>query len=161
MASEIDIETEVSINSNYDTGSNHVVPVMLTFYDSDLKTVKERSRSKLQSVHKFRRKRNIMSFHSNIIIFLVIKEQLPQNLLINCLKMCLFYLSVLSLFLFCCKNVFFQGGGGLTSGTYFFDLLLLFLKNALLSLLFHSKMSFTCKNPDFFLARSSRSDLIN
>ena len=50
---------------------------------------------------------------------------------------------------------FFQGGGGggggwLTSGNYFFDLLLLFLKNALLSLLFHSKISFTRKNPEFF-----------
>ena len=33
---------------------------------------------------------------------------------------------------------------------YFFDLLLLFHENALLSLLFHSKMSFTHKNPDFF-----------
>ena len=63
--------------------------------------------------------------------------------------MCLSYLSVLSPFLFSCKNVFFQWGG-LTSGTYFFDLLLIFLKNALLSLLFHSKMSFTRKNPEFF-----------
>ena len=36
------------------------------------------------------------------------------------------------------------------------DLLLLFLKNALLSLLFHSKMSFMRKNPDFF-PRSLRS----
>ena len=42
------------------------------------------------------------------------------------------------------------GGGRFTSGTYFFDLLLLFLKNALLPLIFHSKMSFTCKNPEFF-----------
>ena len=73
--------------------------------------------------------------------------------------MCLSYLSVLSPFLFSCKNVFLSvcvcvcvwgGGGGLTSGTYFFDLLLLFLKNALLSFLFHSKMSFMRKNPDFF-----------
>ena len=54
MASEIEIETEKSKkNSNNDTGSNHVV----TFYDSDLKTMKERSRSRLQSVHKFQRKR--------------------------------------------------------------------------------------------------------
>ena len=45
-----------------DTGSNHVVPVMLTFYDSDLKTVKERSRSRLQSVHKFQRKRKYNEF---------------------------------------------------------------------------------------------------
>ena len=66
--------------------------------------------------------------------------------------MCLSYLSVLSPFLFSCKNVFFSKGGGgrFTSGTYFFDLLLLFLKNALLPLIFHSKMSFTCKNPYFF-----------
>ena len=31
-----------------DTGSNHVAPVMLAFYDFDLKTVKERSRSKFR-----------------------------------------------------------------------------------------------------------------
>ena len=41
-------------------------------------------------------------------------------------------------------------GGRFTSGIYFFDLLLLFLKNALISLLFHSKMPFTSKNPEFF-----------
>ena len=52
-----------------------MVPVMLTFYDTDLKTVKERSPSRLQSVHKFQRNENIMSFHSNIIIFLGLKEQ--------------------------------------------------------------------------------------
>ena len=39
---------------------------------------------------------------------------------------------------------------------YFFDLLLLFHENALLSLLFHSKMSFTRKNPEIF-RRSLRS----
>ena len=33
---------------------------------------------------------------------------------------------------------------------YFFDLLLLFHENALLSLLFHSKLSFTRKNPEIF-----------
>ena len=77
MASEIEIETEKSQKTQEnDTGSNHVVPVMLTFDDSDLKTVKERSRSRLQSMHKFQKKNeNIMSFHSNIIIFLGIKEQ--------------------------------------------------------------------------------------
>ena len=49
MASEIEIETEKSPKlKKKDTGSNHVVPVMLTFYDSDLKTVKERSRSKFR-----------------------------------------------------------------------------------------------------------------
>ena len=68
--------------------------------------------------------------------------------------MCLSYLSVLSPFSSTAKMSFLRwwggGGGGLTSGTYFFDLLLLFLKNALLSLLFHSKMSFTRKNPEFF-----------
>ena len=42
MASEIEIETKkVPKTQEKDTGSNHVVPVMLTFYDSDLKTVKE------------------------------------------------------------------------------------------------------------------------
>ena len=67
--------------------------------------------------------------------------------------MCLSYLFVLSPFLFSCKNVFSvreEERGRFTSGTSFFDLLLLFLKNALLPLLFHSKMSFTGKNPDFF-----------
>ena len=57
------------------------------------------------------------------------------------------------------KCLFFSeggGGAGLQVGPTFFDLLLLFLKNALLSLLFHSKMSFTCKNPEF-LPRSLRS----
>ena len=39
-----------------------MVPVMLTFYDSDLKTVKERSRSRLQSVYKFQRKRKYNEF---------------------------------------------------------------------------------------------------
>ena len=43
-------------------GSNHVVPVMLTFYDSDLKAVKERSRSRLQSMHTFQRKRKYNEF---------------------------------------------------------------------------------------------------
>ena len=64
MASEIEIETEKSQKTQEnDTGSNHVVPVMLTFDDSDLKTVKERSRSRLQSMHKFQKKNeNIMSF---------------------------------------------------------------------------------------------------
>ena len=57
MASEIEIETEKSQKTQEkDTKSNHVVPVMLSFYDSDLKTVKERSRSRLQSVYKFQRK---------------------------------------------------------------------------------------------------------
>ena len=80
--------------------------------------------------------------------------------------MCQSYLSLLSPFLFSCKHVFFSvrggglgwgggrgGGAGLQSYKWdllFFYLLLLFLKNALLSLLFHSKMSFTRKNPEFF-----------
>ena len=63
MASEIEIETETSPKTQEkDTGINNVVPVMLTFYDSDLKTVKERSRSRLQSVHKFQRKRKYNEF---------------------------------------------------------------------------------------------------
>ena len=81
---------------------------------------------------------------------------LPHNLLMNCLKN-VSNLSVLSPFLFSCKNIFFsvRGGGGGGGQAYkwdlLFDLLLLFLKNALLSLLFHSKMSLTRKNPYFFL----------
>ena len=63
MASKIEIETEKSQKTQeIDTGSNHVVPVLLTFYDSDLKTVKERSRSRLHSVHKFQRKRKYNEF---------------------------------------------------------------------------------------------------
>ena len=63
MASEIEIETEKSPKTQEkDTGSNHVVPVMLTFYDSDLKTVKERSWSRLQSMHKFQRKQKYNEF---------------------------------------------------------------------------------------------------
>ena len=68
-------------------------------------------------------------------------------------------MSILSII--CTQSVFVQlqkclffskggGGGRFTTETYFFDLLLLFLKNALLSLLFHSKMSFTCKNSEFY-----------
>ena len=49
MASGIESETGKSPKTQEkDTGSNHVVPVMLTFYDSDLKTVKEGSRSKFR-----------------------------------------------------------------------------------------------------------------
>ena len=64
-------------------------------------------------------------------------------------------LSIITLFVFVqLQNCLFfskcGGGGGLTNVTYYFDLFLLFLKNALLSLLFHSKMSFTRKNPEFF-----------
>ena len=41
MISEIEIETEKSPkNQEKDTWSNHVFPVMLTFYDTDRKTVK-------------------------------------------------------------------------------------------------------------------------
>ena len=45
---------------------------------------------------------------------------------------------------------------------YCFDLLLLFHENALLSLLFHSKMSFTRKNPENFprLLRSLQFDTV-
>ena len=42
------------------------------------------------------------------------------------------------------------GGGRLTSGTYFLISSCFFLKIALVSLLFHSKMSFTRINPEFF-----------
>ena len=63
MASEIEIETEKSQRTQEkDTGSNHVVPVVFTFYDTDRKTVKERSRSRLQSVHTFQRKRKFYEF---------------------------------------------------------------------------------------------------
>ena len=48
------------------------------------------------------------------------------------------------------------GGGGAYKWGVLFDLLLLSLKNALLSLLFYSKLSFTRKNPEYF-PRSLRS----
>ena len=48
MISEIETEIEKSPkNQEKDTGSNHVVPVMLTFYDTDRKTVRERNRSRV------------------------------------------------------------------------------------------------------------------
>ena len=50
----------------------------------------------------------------------------------------------------------FQVGPTFPTFPYFFDLLLLFHENALLSLLFHSNMSFTCKNLEIF-PRSLRS----
>ena len=75
MASEIQIETENSPKTQEkDTGSNHVVPVMLTFYNSDLKTVKEVGLDSRVYINS-KENENIMSFHSNIIIFLGIKEQ--------------------------------------------------------------------------------------
>ena len=48
MASGIDCNREVPKTQEKDTRSNHAVLVMLTFYDSDLKTVKGRSRSKFR-----------------------------------------------------------------------------------------------------------------
>ena len=82
--------------------------------------------------------------------------------------MCLSYLSVLSpFFVQLQKCLFFSGwgwdgdrGSGIQVGPTFFYLLLLFLKNALLSLLFHSKMSFTRKIPELF-PRSLRSLAFN
>ena len=66
-------------------------------------------------------------------------------------------ISTQSMFVQLQKMSFFQWvwgwGAGIQVGPTFSYLLLLFLKNALLSLLFHSKMSFMRKNPDFFLAR--------
>ena len=63
MASEIEIETEKSQKTQEKyTGSNHVVPVVVTFYDTDRRTVKEGSRSRLQSVHIFQRKRKYNEF---------------------------------------------------------------------------------------------------
>ena len=48
------------------------------------------------------------------------------------------------------KCLFSVRGGGAYKWNLLFDLLLLFLKNALVSLLFHSKMSFIRINPEFF-----------
>ena len=50
-----------------------MVPVMLTFYDTDLKTVKERSRSRVCINSK--EHENVISFRMHIITFLGIKEQ--------------------------------------------------------------------------------------
>ena len=76
--------------------------------------------------------------------------------------MCLSYLSVLSLFLFSCKNVFFNGGGGgggagIQVGPTFFICSYFFLKMPYYPSI-HSKMSFMRKNPEFFLARSALSE---
>ena len=74
MASEIEIETEMSQKTQEkDTGSNHVVPVMLTFYDTDRKILKERSSSRVCINSK--ENENIVSFYRHIITFLAIKEQ--------------------------------------------------------------------------------------
>ena len=74
MISEIEIETEKSPKTQEkDTGSNHVVPVMLTFYVTDRKTVKERTRSRVCINSK--EDENVISFHMHIITFLGIKEQ--------------------------------------------------------------------------------------
>ena len=61
MASEIEIETEKSQQTQEkDTGSNHVVPVVLTLYDTDRKTVKEVGT--VQSGYKFQRTRKYNEF---------------------------------------------------------------------------------------------------
>ena len=72
--------------------------------------------------------------------------------------MCLSYLSVLSPFLFSCKNVFFfsRSGGGLQVVSTFLICSYFFLKMPYYPSFFHSKMSFTRKNPQFF-PRSLRS----
>ena len=79
--------------------------------------------------------------------------ELPHNLLINCLKKCVHSICTQSVFVQLQKCLFSVNGGGggqVYKWDLLFDWLLLFLKNALLSLLFHSKMSFTRKNPEFF-----------
>ena len=52
-----------------DTGSNHVVPVMLTFYDTDCKTVKERNSRSRVCIHS-KEHENAISFCMHIITFL-------------------------------------------------------------------------------------------
>ena len=52
-----------------------MVPVMLTFYDSDLKTVKKEVSLDSRVCINSKENENMMSFHSNLIILLVIKEQ--------------------------------------------------------------------------------------
>ena len=73
--------------------------------------------------------------------------------------MCLIFLYSVR-FCSAAKMSFFSKGGGGGGQAYkwdlLFDLLLLFLKNALLSLRFYFKMSLTRKNPEFF-PRSLRS----
>ena len=74
MISEIEIETEKSPkNQEKDTGRHHVVPVMLTFFDTDSKTVKERSRSRVCINSK--EHENVISFHMHSITILGIKKQ--------------------------------------------------------------------------------------
>ena len=72
----VKIETEKSQKKlkEKDTGSNHVVPVMLTFYDTDCKTVKERNSRSRVCIHS-KEHENAISFCMHIITFLWIKEQ--------------------------------------------------------------------------------------
>ena len=75
MISEIEIEIEKSPQKSRRRHRkyNHVVRVMLTFYDTDSKTVKERSRSRVCINSK--EHENVISFRMHIITFLGIKEQ--------------------------------------------------------------------------------------
>ena len=62
MASEIEIETEESQKTQITTQEVITWFLLCSHSDSNLKTVKERSRSRLQSVHKFQRKRKCNEF---------------------------------------------------------------------------------------------------
>ena len=66
MISEIEIETEKSPKKSRKRHKN-VIPVMLTFYDTDRKNVKERSRSRV--CINFKEHENVISFFMYIITF--------------------------------------------------------------------------------------------
>ena len=74
MAPEIEFETEkIPKTQEKDTGSNHVVPVMLTFYDTDRKTVKERSRSRVCINSK--EHENVMRFAGIVLVPGVLRSE--------------------------------------------------------------------------------------
>ena len=89
-------------------------------------------------------------------------------MLVSCLKLsqkCVYLISLYSVRFCSAANMSFLQcvcvGGGLTSGTYFFICSYFFLKNALLSLLFHSKMSFTRKITEFLSSLTTLAHIFN
>ena len=95
-----------------------------------------------------------------LVIFLLFQENYHYTyMVIFLLFLC--KIVILVIFLFFSKNYHYtymvifllfrlSSGPYFSYRSYFFELLLLFQENALLSLLFHSKMSSTCKNPENF-----------
>ena len=64
---KIDRNRKVPKTQEKDTGSNHLVPVMLAFYNTDRKTVKERSIYRSRVCINSKEHENVMSFRRHII----------------------------------------------------------------------------------------------